>query len=736
MPQQVDESAQDTDEIDEMRIKIISFSLLLENVENITRNSLQSIETHIIDHGLTADTVVLNNDAFVNNLYTNSINNIDINRLLDQTINVNDGFQLNVAEFETIRIEGETIPKTFNGHDSTALLHLTDDLMLDELIVNGDVLANNGVMVQGKINNNLVIDENILLVSGDQEFLGDNITIKSTQVNNNIVEIDNIDAKFLNGIDLLSTLSPLINDKINVDKLNKLTVKTFVIGGFINDVDFRTLDKYALRKQGDQEISEKYVFDSIEANNMVIRDGLLSGRNIFDDLILIDDGDYDIEQDIMFNNDELTVNNLEIRKNLNGIRVINNDKLDILLTNSNTTQHVTGHKTFQNLNLLNPIKLQGKIKSRELEKINPVITIDKMLEFDGDYIVTGDIFVEQFLVTDDIVTSDSLYSLRKLETDGLALTDKEIPVHLDFVQQLNLDEIFVDKINGIDADNLVINGYNQTQIIQGGKLFNGDVYITGETNAFKINDVNVSELDSNVMKSNGDQTIEGKHNVKRLITTKKITSSNIKFGPNPWISLVTIDSDQTITGTTLVKNNVLITDTIKADKIIAEGLINGINFTEIILDTVTTTNNNNNTNIEKNIIRGEKQFKNLTIEELTVVNNGIDFDEMINSNFDDLIRIKGPIKIPQLNSKTENIYFTDRFNGLEYNQLTTSDEEYSKLPRNISDEQVFDTIIIYGEAIIKSNQINDIDLNDLVNNTIKIDEEFNFNTTTVTFRKS
>lgn len=142
------------------------------------------------------------------------------------------------------------------------------------------------------------------------------------------------------------------------------------------------------------------------------------------------------------------------------------------------------------------------------------VTIDSNLELEGDKRITGDVMVEEIIRTDNVVSLEQLSSLRRVQSEALRLTDVEIPNRMGFFQHLNVDDVFVQRINNIDARLLVVNGAKQRQIVRGWKKFRGDLEITGDTKVDKINGIDMEELEKNVLKKDGDQVIEGKHYVK------------------------------------------------------------------------------------------------------------------------------------------------------------------------------------------------------------------------------
>lgn len=149
-----------------------------------------------------------------------------------------------------------------------------------------------------------------------------------------------------------------------------------------------------------------------------------------------------------------------------------------------------------------------------MDKIKPFVTIDSNLELEDDKRIIGDLIVEEIIRTDNIVSSERLNSLRRVQNEGLRLTDVEIPDRMSFSQHLNVDDVFARRINNIDARLLVVNGAKQTQNVRGWKKFRGDLEISGNTEVGEINSIDMIEMEKNALRRDGDQIIQGKHYVK------------------------------------------------------------------------------------------------------------------------------------------------------------------------------------------------------------------------------
>lgn len=242
--------------------------------------------------------------------------------------------------------------------------------------------------------------------------------------------------------------------------------------------------------------------------------GLFAGKQIPEELVLVNEGRYEINQDIRFTK-PIFVNNLTATRFLNSVQV-KKGKLDIVLKESEDTQYISGEKTIENVELVNLISLHGKIDNPDFQTRNPVVHIEDELTIEEDVHIVGDVEIENQIVADNYLSVDQNYNVERVQKFGLSLKATEIKNSLKFQQQLNVDEIFVEQINDVKVNNWIVNGDNQTQIITGAKKIIGDLEITGDTNVFMVNNINVAELEANLLTRTGDQRIFGKHFVNSV----------------------------------------------------------------------------------------------------------------------------------------------------------------------------------------------------------------------------
>ncbi|KAK9870805.1 hypothetical protein WA026_009763 [Henosepilachna vigintioctopunctata] len=672
-----------------IRNKIHRASLILDELEDLIQFSLQKDGQHILQD-IEADEIILKN-INIRSLTTETINDNNINEILDNVIDINqDGRWTDDVILEHAQIDTQIHPQLINGIDANDVIRQNEDLEINQLNIKGQAIFSDSIIT--KTVNDIVFDiDNILMNNVDQNFEALNVDkLRATNINP-----DKINSRNIKDLEV-DTKYEYKNDRIPYLKTKKI-----VIGGFINNVDMRTLDKYSLKINGDQTISETFWFEDLQANNMDVNE--LSGMKLVENLIRTDSGQYDLKVDAEFT-DHLTVNKLVVDEYLDVIPVVEG-RLQVLLKDVDELQHITVKKTVDEVELLNPFSIQGNINSRELEKINPIITIENSLIFSGDFEITGNTSIENMLKVDDITAPGSNYSVKKVLSHGILLRDTEIDFHLNFEQQLNVDEIVIDKVNGIDPEKWLLTGTNRTQVVSGAKVFVNDVTITGNTNFSKVNNIELSDLQNSILRNNGDQIISGKHTLMNMVADR-VTANNITLGNKPMKDIVTILNEQFISGTTVVEGDIA-ANISKSSHIKIDGTVNGFDFTKIIEDTVMK-------NSEKPI-SSHKTFRNFTTKDLILPNlKTIDRKKIIkNGN----VRMKNP--------RIKNIQFMKSCNDVEMNRFG-EDVFGDGQVEIVSELKNISKLVVHGNVYIESGFLNDIYIQDFETDTVKIDEENEF----------
>lgn len=179
---------------------------------------------------------------------------------------------------------------------------------------------------------------------------------------------------------------------------------------------------------------------------------------------------------------------------------------------------------------------------------------------------------------------------------------------------------------------------------------------------------------------------------------------------NKKLSTVKADANRTNSETVYIDDDYNV-ESVKAKTITVKGLVNDLFFDEMVNDTVTKDTDR--------LVRGHKYFgEKLTTVELSV-NKGFDVPSEI-----DELALAGPFEITTV--KIENLYFEKEFNGVDRHSFGKN-ETHEDGCRTVEGEQVFNTLTIFGGAYIASNQINGIDVRELSENSVKLDEPFEFN---------
>ncbi|VEN36278.1 unnamed protein product [Callosobruchus maculatus] len=127
--------------IDNLVSQLKNYENKLAETENNLEELLQINRTHIITQNISADEIVLLDKSSVVSPNIDSINEIDIPALMSNTINVNEGFEINNLNFESMRVEEPIHPKRINHHNG--ILHRNKDIVLDKLNINGSAAFKN-----------------------------------------------------------------------------------------------------------------------------------------------------------------------------------------------------------------------------------------------------------------------------------------------------------------------------------------------------------------------------------------------------------------------------------------------------------------------------------------------------------------------------------------------------------------------------------------------------------------
>lgn len=633
-----------------------------------------------------AKSVIINNALFVEHLFTQKLNNVSMDEFTADVLTTQGFHTEKTLYFENLTIDNPLNPVTINGNPAKSLLHASDDLKFKRLNIDGRAIFEAPIRLHGRLNNITITNQTILLQEGDQYLQGQ---LSADEIFANDFEtrqINKIDLRFLEYI----SIKPL-----KLERIERLTVQRLTLQGLLNKVDIETLDKFALKIQGDQEITAKYSFNSLSLNN------LQTNQKLADKFVKINAGEYWVGNDVLFTND-IIAKSPKIKYTLNHLKVNRYGQLDLLYRNSSEVQFIDGFKEIETVKL-GDVKFRGKVLSKLLEKINPVRHIKKPIEVKGNYVFQKGVFVERLLQAIDIVSGVVPFSVQRLRHEGLKLNDENVPIPMNLLQTIRADNVNASRINGKDAKAFVVTGTNQVQVITGVKVIQNDLYITNSTKAVNINNVNIKQLDDTTVKLKGNQVLTGKF-VFANLEASKINTNAAQLGEKLWFNVITTDQDQIIPGRTIILNN-LKTNNFENHFCICPGNINTFNFSSIVQDTITTKN-------IMNTQHSRKVFRNLTIDKLTVKEN----DEL--QHLSDVVELFDSVILPS--AQIENLTFSGSCNKMSNKNF--NDAWYSQLNGDVN----FENITIFGALQIDSDYINNLKIGDLVMKTVKLDESFHF----------
>ncbi|CAH1984441.1 unnamed protein product [Acanthoscelides obtectus] len=646
------ESLKSNSELDDVISQLKKYEWKLDEInENLDALLLHKNHHRVVLNNITANEIVLENKGSVVCPNINFIDGVNISTLIANTINVNEGFEISNMNFDTVRIEEYFHPQKINHNDG--ILHRNKKILLHSLNINGNALFRNKVILS-----------NSSKATEDKE---------------------------------------TANKKKRSDKFKTIKANSIRLGGFINDLDVPTLNKYAFRKSGGFGSARTCTFDHLTAENL---ETLTCSGKRPEDIMLIVGRDYESNRNSILHKD-IDVNRLQISRHLNNISVDHDGKLDILMKNRSESQYISGLKTFQNLEIQDVINLQGKI-GKQFESFDPLVLVYSDVDVEEDVVVIGNVTVENLIKSKDMTPSGSNVSIARLTRLGLPLNSTEIEMHLSLRQHINVKDIDVDSVNSLSIRSLVVSGTNEPQIITGRKIFKGELEINGQSKVAIINGIDVVELENNVLLKEGNQIIQGRHWVEGISARKSIITNTTLLGEQSFGNVITLNGDQIIPASTTIEGNIN-TKNAEIEELTVDGRVNNVNISEILNDVALKSH------LPLKVL-GEKSFKSLHIEHLNVVS----LEEVLNKLDNEEVHLANTRKLCSLTA--DRIHFEKSFNGLEKCHFPIPVDEQIV----VESVNELDSLKVLGKTYVTSNQLGDVTLGELVNDTIKMDEARDF----------
>lgn len=410
--------------------------------------------------------------------------------------------EVNSSRFDanTENIEAE-VEETTETMDLPSILHI-DELTVSESIfikkINGHNISD---LVQR--NSNLVLEKLVV----DELVIADN----------NTENIDEIERKLLDSDERIKRAAP------NDTESDTLVFDNVMVEGHVNGIDFNYLMENALRTDlPNQRLEANISIGVLRANSLNTNDGKIS--NIDPAVFALINGNETIIRPPIHFTESVGVNHLTVLQRLNHV-LINDGKMDALFKRSRRPQVITGTKLFQSIELLEPIILQGKINISNpvIDKIKPIVTINEDVVVEGDFIFYGNVTVQNLLQANNIYGKSLQYNVAQLLADGLRLDEPVIDMEMEFNQPIHVDNVEAStSIDGIPIASFIRTDTKDVQIITGRKTFTSDLSIEGgNCDANEINGINLPFLNRTILKKTGKhQIVTGRIQFNRIVADR------------------------------------------------------------------------------------------------------------------------------------------------------------------------------------------------------------------------
>jgi hypothetical protein len=613
---------------------------------------------------------------------------------------------------ETINVE------SINGKAVADLVYKSNrrNQRMKEIIAN-KVVINEMLFVNGKVDGIEMAEDNVFL-NLQQQVLRP-LKLQSFTANT-VAGVAQLNAMPFN--DFVTMLRRKVDKKIP-NMIHQLTVDTMTIGRFLNQRNFTAMSINALKTSGNQILSGSTNIGRLKANRLIFqkvpRDQTISNVPL-SVLININDTSkkIDIAQDIRFVED-LHVEDLVVKERINNINVKNGEIL-VLRKRGRSRQIVTGEKFFDFVNLLSPIVLQGKIESKTLERMNPIVTVNENLVLQGNYKITGPVTIKRIInATEDIASINEALTLRNLLENGLNLfTTKKTSNKLVFKGVVEVKKnLQAVSLNEKPVANFVKTNFQDQQTIHGTITFSKSLLVYGGTvQADIINDVDVNKLNKTILKrfSPVTQFIDGNVELVEL-QVPQLVSSNVKVNGKSLDLVLNTNMEQELNQMTVHSVNV---KSLKVTNMQQKegGKIFGTDLNFLIDDTVTKKS------LADDSFIAEKEFTNLEVEHLMFSDEN-EWKSII-TNFENAIAQDLNIT-EDLTFDSEmrigNLFVTGTINGVSYDDMLNNWLQIEGA-QEFTAPQRFASMEIENNLILNNGSINGIDIAKMVRESIWIDE--------------
>ena len=406
-----------------------------------------------------------------------------------------------------LKVDGPLKIQSINGRPISDLVYKFNrrNTKLTGIVAN-EILIRENLFVNEKVDGIEMSPDNVIInqpIQNLRPFSIENLSV------NNIADVARVNTL---SIDRFLTIIRRKVDKKLPNMIHELKVDSLNIGQFLNDRNFTALSINSLKTSSDQIIVAPIKIGKLTANTVTFQKVL---RQEISNIPLVNFIDVkerrrriDINSDVQFT-DDVKANRTIVLERIKNVNVIN-QKLQVLWKKGTKQQIVTAEKFFDNVTLLSPIMLQGKIESKSLEKMNPIITINDNLVLQGDYKITGPVTLRRYInVSNDIMTASGSFGLKNLAVNGLNLfTSKETSNKFVIKNVIEVKRnLEAASLNGNLVSNFVRTNVQDLQTIRGVKIFKKGLLVHGGTvQADIINEVDINQLNKTILKLSSTST--------------------------------------------------------------------------------------------------------------------------------------------------------------------------------------------------------------------------------------
>lgn len=301
----------------------------------------------------------------------------------------------------------------------------------------------------------------------------------------------------------------IVGQELCDHKYEKLVVSNLTINGFLNGRTTEELFTKEVNIAGNETTPSLQQINKLSAASLRVSNNKISNMPL-DDLVLITPETYEINSKVVINA-PVQFSEVQVEDSINDLQVIDG-KLAYLRKHSNETQKITGIPIFSNVILKKPITLNGNIKSKRFQDMNPSHTVNEDIILHGDFIIRGNVTILNNLSAKNInfKKGNIVHNLQKLVDDGLRLDTKELIQPFTFHQGIEIVNLKSNAINGINPNDLLSLTSDQMQKVKGTKIINGDLnIIDGFFETDVINGIDIKQLNKSIIMKNANQFVTG-----------------------------------------------------------------------------------------------------------------------------------------------------------------------------------------------------------------------------------